>query len=104
MTYDLYPWADIPMHFIGGLSVGYMSILFLKFFDEENFVIIRSRFIYLLIVVFAVSLIAVLWEFYEFIMINYLGVNWSITYEDTLFDLFFGICGGVVSVGIFRKN
>ncbi|MFH1376169.1 MAG: hypothetical protein ABIH25_00890 [Candidatus Woesearchaeota archaeon] len=101
--YSLFPWMDIPMHFLGGVSVGYMSILFLGFFKEENLIEIKNKLVFVLLVVCAVSMIAVLWEFYEFVMVSYFGFNWPLGYEDTLMDLFFGILGGIFAGIVFSK-
>ena len=104
-VFDLYNvlwWFDIPMHFLGGVSVGYMSVLFLRFWKEENLIQIRSKFLFVLIVVCAVSFIAVLWEFWEYFMVNYFNLDWNLGYEDSLFDLLMGMLGGL-SVGVFSK-
>lgn len=101
--YNAYPSLDIPMHFLGGISVGYMFVLFLKFFKEENMISVKSKVVSVIIVVCVVSFMAVLWEFYEFICVYYFGFNWPVNYTDTIGDLFFGICGGFVSAIIFRK-
>ena len=100
--YDVLWWFDIPMHFLGGVSVGYMSVLFLRFWKEENLIQIRSKFLFVLIVVCAVSFIAVLWEFWEYFMVNYFNLDWNLGYEDSLFDLLMGMLGGL-SVGVFSK-
>src|SRR3989344_4148187 len=89
--YDVLWWFDIPMHFLGGVSVGYMSVLFLRFWKEENLIQIRSKFLFVLIVVCAVSFIAVLWEFWEYSVVNYFNLDWNLGYEDSLFDLLMGM-------------
>jgi len=102
-VYTLFPWIDIPMHFLGGVSVGYMCVLFLRFFKEENLIKIKNKLVFVLLVVCVVSFIAVLWEFYEFVMVSYFGFNWPLGYEDTLGDLFFGILGGIFAGVVFSK-
>jgi len=101
-AYEVFPWIDIPMHFIGGISVGYMFVLFFRFFEEEDLIKIKNKFVFVLIVVCAVSMIAVLWEFWEFFMEMFFNLDWALGYEDTLLDLFMGICGGFF-VGVFSK-
>lgn len=102
-VYEIFPWIDVPMHFIGGISVGYMSVLFLRYFKEKNLIVIKNKFLYWIIIVSAVSLIAVLWEFWEYFMVNYFGFDWILDYKDTLLDLFVSICGGFFSAIVFRK-
>jgi len=102
-TYIIFPWIDIPMHFLGGFSVGYMSILFLRFFKEERLIEIRKWFVFAILIVSTVSLIAVLWEFWEFLMDLFFQLSFQLSLRDTLFDLFMGIIGGFFSAVIFRK-
>lgn len=100
--YDVFLWLDIPMHFLGGFSVGYMLLLFFRFFEEENLIKINNKFIFIIMAVALVSFVAVLWEFYEFIMLNF-GFPWQESTNNLLLDLFMGVCGGLTSVILFRK-
>jgi hypothetical protein len=101
--YDTFLWMDIPMHFLGGLAISYTAVLFLRFFREKDFIIIKKWFIFILVVVSVVVLIAVLWEFYEFLLKYFFHVNTQPSLEDTLFDLFIGLVGGIVGAIGFRK-
>ncbi|MFH1607575.1 MAG: hypothetical protein ABIA78_00395 [archaeon] len=101
-VYDVFPWVDIPMHFLGGVAVGYMFFLFIRLFREKGFIRIENRILFIIVIVALVSLIAVLWEFYEFIMVSYFGFPWQEEIGNTMLDLFMGMCGGL-SVGIFSK-
>ncbi|MAG11168.1 hypothetical protein CMI44_02555 [Candidatus Pacearchaeota archaeon] len=101
-AYVLFPWVDIPMHLLGGVSVGYMSVLFLRFFREENLLIIKNKFIFVLIVVFSVSFIAILWEFWEFLTDYFFQVSSQPGLEDTMLDFLMGMLGGFFA-GIFSK-
>lgn len=93
-VYDSFPWLDIPMHFIGGIAVGYSFFLTLNYLQErDNF---QNKKIYTAIFGIAlVSLIAVFWEFYEFGMDYFFGLNYQTSVEDTMLDFFLGILGGV---------
>jgi len=101
--YDLYPWIDIPMHFFGGLSIAFTSVLFLNFFDEKNLLKIRDPFIFIFVVSSFVVLVAVLWEFYEFFLQYFFGIIHQLGLEDTLLDLATGLGGGIVGGIVFRK-
>jgi hypothetical protein len=101
--YNAFLWMDIPMHFLGGLAISYMVVLFLKFFREKDFISIKKGFVFILVVVSVVVLIAVLWEFYEFLLKYFFHVNTQPSLEDTLEDLFMGLVGGIVGAIGFRK-
>ncbi len=102
-AYDLFPWIDIPMHFIGGLSISYTIVLFFNFFEERKFMEIRKEFLYFIFIVSSVALVAVLWEFYEFFLKYFFNVNTQPSLEDTLLDLFMGLFGGLFGSIVFRK-
>jgi len=101
--YDLYPWIDIPMHFLGGFSVAFTGVLFLKFFDERNLLKIKNPFIFIFVVASFVALVAVLWEFYEFFLQYIFGIIYQLSLEDTMLDLAMGLGGGIVGGIVFRK-
>jgi len=92
--YTLFNWLDIPIHFLGGMSIAYSCILVLRKVKDK--VIINDRFFEILIIVALVGLSAILWELSEYLW----GFNLKI--EDTLFDLFMGLVGGL-TVSSFIK-
>ncbi|MBI4116725.1 hypothetical protein HY449_03190 [Candidatus Pacearchaeota archaeon] len=102
--YDSFPWLDIPMHFLGGIAVGYSFFLTLNYLQErENF---QNKKIYTAVFGIAlVSLIAVFWEFYEFGMDYFFGLNYQLSVADTMLDFFLGILGGAfVNMILFLKG
>jgi hypothetical protein len=103
-VYDLYPWFDIPMHFLGGFSIAFTSFLFLKFFKEKKILIIENKFLYLFIILAFVALVAVLWEFYEFFLDAFFNFNTIVSLEDTLLDLAMGLFGGFLGGLILDVN
>jgi hypothetical protein len=68
-VYEIYPWFDIPMHFLGGVSIAFTSVLFLRLFEEKKMLKIRDEFLFLFVVTCFVAFVAVLWEFYELIVL-----------------------------------
>jgi len=100
-VYNFLPWFDIPMHFIGGMSIAYFFICLVRFF--ENRISFNSRFFEVLAVISFVSLVAVFWEFYEF-FVSYFLPNYFSTPQigDTLLDLFLGILGAFF-IGLFVR-
>ena len=102
--YNTFSWIDIPMHFLGGLSIAFTSILFLRFFRRKGMLEIKRWFIFFFIVISLVALVAVLWEFYEFLLKYFFNLNTQPSLEDTLLDLFMGLVGGIAGVIIFREG
>ncbi len=100
--YEIFPSVDIPMHFLGGISAGYMSVLFLRFWREKKLVNFNRKSLFIFLVLCMVCLIIILWEFYEFLMNYFFTLNWYLEYGDTLLDLFMGMLGGL-SAGLFSK-
>ncbi len=100
--YSLFPWLDNLLHFMGGISIAYTSILFLREFEEE--IEIRNKIIFIIIIASIVSLASVLWELWEFTFGKVFSESFFVQegLEDTLLDLFFGVLGGVCG-GVFSK-
>jgi len=98
--YQLWGWFDIPMHLIGGGAIAYSFILVLRKLNKE--IIIKKRFLEMIIIIGFFSLIAINWEFYEFIMniVNNVPQN---TLEDTLLDLLMGFLGGLFTTVVIKK-
>lgn len=94
-AYDLYPWIDVPMHFLGGFSIAYASILVLR--EVRGEVVVKDRFFEVMIILGFVCIAAVLWELGEFLVDYFFNWGWQLGLEDTLFDLFMGMVGGLVA-------
>jgi hypothetical protein len=101
-SYFIFPWLDIPLHFIGGASIAYSGILLLRNFPE--YICIKNEIVKILILVSFVCLFAILWELWEFLLGNFLMIDLFVqgSLEDTLLDLFLGLCGGIF-VAVFSK-
>jgi|TARA_Y100000310_G_C20702899_1_gene831660 hypothetical protein len=95
--YDIIPWFDVPMHFLGGVAIGFMFFFILKYFENEKMIKINP-FFNALFIISLVSLIAILWEFAEFSLAFIFSVIHKGSIEDTLLDLTLGIMGGMVAV------
>ncbi len=91
--YQLWGWFDIPMHIIGGCAIAYSFILVLRKLDKE--IIIKKRFLEIIIIIGLLSFIIISWEFYEFLRRMILEIIQN-TLEDTLLDLLMGLIGGLV--------
>jgi predicted permease len=104
--YQLQPWIDIPMHYLGGLSMAYSLFLTLVFLQEHSLITHMDSFIELTLVFSLVITIAVFWEFLEFSKDKLLGTNVQISLKNTMQDLFMGMLGvsTMIVYKIFRKT
>ena len=100
--YEVFPWFDIPMHFLGGMAVSITYFLILGYLQKENYLRINSS-IKIIFVFALVSLTAVFWEFFEFSLEYLTGLGLQGDLNDTMLDLFLGIFGGLLAV-IFLEN
>ena len=98
--YDKFLWLDIPMHFLGGVAVASSFLLTLNYLQKEKYLKINRLFLFIF-AVSIVSLFAVLWEFYEFLLQLYTGIVYQPSIADTMKDLFMGLLGGIAASGIF---
>ncbi|MCB9818739.1 hypothetical protein H6788_01010 [Candidatus Nomurabacteria bacterium] len=94
--YWLYLWLDIPVHFLGGVTVALGFLTFLGFFPK-----LVDRYFTLVRTVAFVLLVASVWEVFEvsigipFEEGNYVG--------DTILDLIMGALGGMAGYFVGRR-
>lgn len=95
-------WFDIPVHFLGGLWVGFIAMwfLFLSGIVYKNVEFTKTTKIFLIIVASVIA-VGILWEVFEV----YSGV---LTFEknywsDTSLDLVMDTIGGIVAFIYSRK-
>ena len=96
-TYAIYPWIDVPMHFIGGLSIGIATLTAINIFQKKEFIPKFHNFFLFIIIISVVSLTAVSWEFFEFMLDFISPIKFQDSLKDTMFDLFLGLVGGMSS-------
>ena len=96
--YTLLPWIDIPMHYLGGLSVGYSLFCALTVLQERRIIHPLDKAIALLLMFTLVATIAVFWEFAEFSMDQLLKTNVQVSLQNTMQDLFMGMLGAATLV------
>ena len=97
--YSLFPWVDIPMHYLGGLSMAYSLFMTLTYLQERRIIHPLDKVIMLLLTFTLVATIAVFWEFGEFSMDQLLKTNGQISLQNTMQDLFMGMLGAATVVG-----
>ena len=87
------------MHLVGGFSISLAFFFTLVFLQKNNYLRLDSltRFLF---VIALVSMIIVLWEFFEFLLEYLTGMNFQ--GEDIMEDLFFGFFGGLIGAVSFE--
>lgn len=95
--YIIWPPYDIPVHFLGGVSMGITGYMLLKLSEKNNWIHISNKLLFLLLIVCYVSFTATVWELYEFLTDHYLGTFNQPSIADTMGDMFLGLLGGALS-------
>ena len=94
--YEKFPWFSSVMHLAGGIILGITFFLLLNYLNREKY-FISDKFTRFVFVISLVGLFAILWEFYEFIMVRIFNLDWVLTYDDTIWDLFVDLVGGLMA-------
>lgn len=100
-TYYSHPLIDIPMHFLGGFAVASMFVSLLKIAEDKKILKINKPLRFLFVISFVV-LIAVGWEFFEYLLEASLNFKSQLSIADTMGDLLFGLLGAIASYCIKR--
>ena len=95
-VYDRFLWFSSVMHFLGGLMLGVTFFLLLNYLNKERYFESDKMMRFIFVISLVIS-VAVFWEFYEFAIVNLFDLNWNMTYNDTIWDLFVDLCGGVLA-------
>ena len=102
--YSYYPWLDMPMHYLGGLSMAYSLSLAGTALQERKTISRLDNSIELVLIFTGVITIAVFWEFGEFLLDHFLGTNLQVSLPNTMQDLLMGILGAgtIVVLKIYK--
>ncbi len=98
--YAEYPLIDVPMHFLGGFSVGLASTGLLRMFYRSERFVRSPQFLYIMIMTISVG---VLWEYVEYyydVSVAFGGNFWF----DTIKDLLMDTLGGILSYICFHPH
>jgi len=95
-VYILYPWLDMPTHFVGGIAITYFFRVAAVHAQELVGSIPRSIQLGLSLGLTAATV--VIWELLEFLSDITFGTRMNLGVSDTLSDLFFGLLGALVVV------
>ncbi len=108
-AYSAWPYWDVPMHFFGGLVIGMLGVSIHHSMTNKRHIRKVPAWYHFLFVTGFVMLIAVAWEFHEYILDNTLRVwfDWGysqLSMRDTMADLALGFLGGAVAFFMFKKE
>ena len=102
--YDKFPWFSSVMHFAGGIILAFTFFPLLNYLNREKY-FFSDKFTRFVFTISLVALFAIFWEFYEFTMVNLFDLDWNMTYNDTIWDLFVDLAGGITaSIYFFLKK
>ena len=102
--YRIFPNLDIPYHYVGGLSIAYMSAQILSYLEKEKIFTTLNKVVVLVLIFSLAATSTVFWEFAEFIGDRLLDTNIQISLANTMQDQFMGILGGATWVFIYSKK
>jgi hypothetical protein len=100
--YDLYPPLDIPMHFLGGVAIGYFGAVLVRQCSESGFIAIKSEIVSVAFILALTVTAATFWEYAEWISDHTIGTQSQKGLDDTLFDMLIGFVGGGLFVMVSK--
>lgn len=103
-AYVQYPWIDIPMHFIGGLSIAYGLAIIIQFLENRGRIRIFSRWLLIALIVAGTVCAALAWEYEEFLSDRFFGTHQQLSTADTMKDFLNGLLGGAVGGWLFTRQ
>lgn len=88
---------DSFSHFLGGVSMAYVIYHVLSWAEKKGWLTIKKSVMRMIIIVMAVTTVAVVWEFYEFTYDQYYWGNFmQPNVADTIKDLCLGMMGALI--------
>lgn len=94
-------WADIPMHLLGGISIGVSAYSLFMYLENKRVIVRLPSFFSLFLIVSITSLAAVLWEFLEFSGDHFYSLRLQAGLADTMLDMLLGLFGGALAGSYF---
>ena len=96
--YIIYPPLDIPMHFFGGVAIGYFFSGCFASVPKGAVEPTWRPLVHLVLVISLTATASVFWEFAEFTSDALFGTHAQLDLDDTLLDMALGIAGGAAYV------
>ena len=94
--YWFWPRADMPLHFLGGMSIAYFVSGGWRFLSRQGAEPRQTALLELVLIVSLTATAAVFWEFGEFAGDQLFGFNLQVNLLNTMQDLILGMAGGFV--------
>jgi len=102
-VYSQAPWIDAPIHFVGGIAITWFALGAARVATRRD-LIGRPNHVGLLVIAFLAGTSAsVFWEFVEFLTDRYLGTTSQVDLVDTLNDMFLGVAGAALQIGVASR-
>lgn len=96
-------WFDMPMHLLGGMSLGLVALLGFFAQKAKNQAQIPNKKELLTIILLTALSIGFTWEIFE-IVLNHYTTQFQFNLLDTLSDISFDMAGAVLTYFIFLKR
>ena len=100
--FKLFPWLDIPTHFIGGVAITYFYRSAIQ--NSQRIVGSIPFPIQILLAFTCTGTTIILWEFYENLLDYFFGTHMVRGLEDTILDMFWGLLGALVLSAFYRRR
>ncbi len=100
--YDLYPWLDMPTHFLGGIAIThfYRSAIW----NSQKVIGDTPPPVQALLAFTATGTTTILWEFYENTIDHFFGFTTVRGLEETIVDMAMGLSGALVLSLFYRRR
>lgn len=99
-VYEVWAPVDIPMHFLGGVSITYFFWKSISICESNSLIHPLQTRIKSVLTLSLTGSTTVLWEFAEYIADHTICSGVQLGLEDTLLDMLLGILGAVFYTGI----
>ncbi len=95
--YYIFPWFDILTHFMGGFSVGVLSLIISGVWEGKY----HSGHIVLTILLVTLA-VGIGWEAIEFNLDRFIGAGLQMGTWDTIMDIIMDLVGAFAAYGVLR--
>jgi len=99
-VYEVWPPIDIPMHFLGGVSITYFFWKSISICGSNSLSLQLQTRVKVVLALSLTGSTTVLWEFAEYIADHTMCSGIQLGLEDTLLDMLLGILGAIFYIGI----
>jgi hypothetical protein len=102
--YEIWPSTDVPMHFLGGVSIAFLISKSFQLLPRKEIDKTRIFLLELLLIGSVTAATTVFWEFAEFIYDQLFLTNIQISLANTMKDMAMGILGAAAVIFIRSRQ